>query len=182
MVDDAIVVLEAVQEKIDTEGLSPLEATKHTMKEITGAIVTITLVLCAVFVPVSFLGGTTGVMYKQFALTLISSILISALLALTLSPPLCVMLLKPKKQKKGIIGKFFRGFDKGFDKTTHGYVRIVESFTHHLARPVLFLSVIIVLMVFVMKFLPTGFIPQEDQGYFFINVTTPERIFPAEDR
>jgi multidrug efflux pump len=173
VVDDAIVVLEAVQEKIDNEGLSPLEATRHTMKEITGAIITITLVLCAVFFPVSFLGGTTGVMYKQFALTLISSILISALLALTLSPPLCVLLLKPKAQKKGIIGKFFTGFDKGFDKTTHGYVRIVDSFTHHLHRPVLFLSVIVVMMVFVMKFLPSGFIPQEDQGYFFINVMTP---------
>jgi len=102
VVDDAIVVLEAVQEKIDNEKLSPLEAAKHTMKEITGAILTITMVLCAVFVPVSFLGGTTGVMYKQFALTLISSILISALLALTLSPPLCVILLKPKRDKKGL--------------------------------------------------------------------------------
>lgn len=174
VVDDAIVVLEAVQEKIDNEGLSPLEATKHTMKEITGAIFTITLVLCAVFVPVSFLGGTTGVMYKQFALTLISSILISALLAVTLSPPLCVLLLKPKREKKGIIGKFFRGFDKGFDKTTHGYMKIVNSFTHHLARPLLFLALISVLMVFVMKFLPTGFLPPEDQGYFFINVSTPK--------
>lgn len=174
VVDDAIVVLEAVQEKIDNEGLSPLEATKHTMKEITGAIVTITLVLCAVFVPVSFLGGTTGVMYKQFALTLISSILISALLALTLSPPLCVLLLKPKRQKKGIIGKFFRGFDKGFDKTTNGYMKVVDSFTKHLARPVMFLAIIVVLMIAVMKFLPTGFIPEEDQGYFFVNVSTPK--------
>ena len=174
VVDDAIVVLEAVQEKIDAEGLSPLEATKHTMHEITGAIVTITMVLCAVFVPVSFLGGTTGVMYKQFALTLISSILISAVLALVLSPPLCVLLLKPKKQKKGIIGKFFTGFDKGFDATTRGYMKVVNNFTHHLARPVLFLAIITVLMVFVMKFLPSGFIPSEDQGYFFININTPK--------
>ncbi len=174
VVDDAIVVLEAVQEKIDNEGLSPLEATKNTMKEITGAIITITMVLCAVFIPVSFLGGTTGVMYKQFALTLISAILISAVLALILSPALCVLLLKPKKQKKGWIGKFFTGFDKLFDKTTHGYVRIVENFTHHLARPLLFLAIISVLMVAVMKFLPTGFIPSEDQGYFFINISAPK--------
>ena len=174
VVDDAIVVLEAVQEKIDTEGMDPLEATKHTMKEITGAIMTITLVLCAVFIPVSFLGGTTGVMYKQFALTLISSILISALLALTLSPPLCVMLLKPKKQKKGLIGKFFTGFDRGFDKTTHYYVKIVENFTHHVSRPLMFLGIISILMLVVMKFLPSGFIPPEDQGYFFINVSTPK--------
>jgi len=174
VVDDAIVVLEAVKEKIDHEGISPLEATKHTMKEITGAIVTITMVLCAVFVPVSFLGGTTGVMYKQFALTLISSILISALLALTLSPPLCVLLLKAKKERKSLIGKFFNGFDRTFDKTTHGYIRIIEKFTHHLIRPVMFLGVVTVLMLLVMKFLPTGFIPSEDQGYFFINIATPK--------
>jgi hydrophobe/amphiphile efflux-1 (HAE1) family protein len=174
VVDDAIVVLEAVQEKIDSEGMTPLEATKHTMKEITGAIMTITLVLCAVFVPVSFLGGTTGVMYKQFALTLISAILISALLALTLSPPLCVLLLKPKKDKKGLIGKFFKGFDRGFDKTTRGYVKIVENFTHHISRPLMFLGIISILMLVVMKFLPTGFIPAEDQGYFFINIATPK--------
>ncbi len=174
VVDDAIVVLEAVQEKIDSEGLTPLEATKHTMHEITGAILTITMVLCAVFIPVSFLGGTVGVMYKQFALTLISSILISALLALTLTPPLCVLLLKPKKDKKGLLGKFFRWFDKGFTKTTNGYVRIVVNFTHHLSRPVMFLSVILVLVVVVMKFLPSGFLPSEDQGYFFININTPK--------
>lgn len=174
VVDDAIVVLEAVQEKIDSEGLTPLEATKHTMKEITGAILTITMVLSAVFIPVSFLGGTTGVMYKQFALTLISSILISAVLALTLTPPLCVILLKPKKQKKGLMGKFFGAFDKGFEKTTNGYIKIVESFTHHLYRPVMFLAIISVLTIFIMKFLPTGFLPSEDQGYFFINISAPK--------
>ncbi|MEI6174654.1 MAG: multidrug efflux RND transporter permease subunit [Bacteroidota bacterium] len=174
VVDDAIVVLEAVQEKIDSEGLTPLEATKHTMNEITGAILTITMVLCAVFIPVSFLGGTVGVMYKQFALTLISSILISALLALTLTPPLCVILLRPKKDKKGLLGKFFSAFDRGFNKTTNGYVRIVKSFTHHLSRPIMFLSIILVLTVVVMKFLPSGFLPSEDQGYFFININTPK--------
>lgn len=174
VVDDAIVVLEAVQEKIDSEGLTPLEATRHTMKEITGAIITITMVLCAVFVPVSFLGGTVGVMYRQFALTLSSSILISALLALTLSPPLCVLLLKPKRKRKGIIGKFFTGFDRLFEKTTSGYMNIVRQFTHHLARPVLFLGIVFVLMIVVMKFLPTGFLPAEDQGYFFVNVNTPK--------
>jgi len=174
VVDDAIVVLEAVQEKIDAEGLTPLEATKHTMHEITGAILTITMVLCAVFIPVSFLGGTVGVMYKQFALTLISSILISAVLALTLTPPLCVMLLRPKTDKKGLLGKFFRWFDKVFNKTTNGYVKIVVNFTHHLSRPVLFLAIICVLMVVIMKVLPTGFLPSEDQGYFFININTPK--------
>jgi multidrug efflux pump len=174
VVDDAIVVLEAIQEKIDAEKISPLEAAKHTMKEITPAILTITMVLCAVFIPVSFLGGTTGIMYKQFALTLISSILISALLALTLSPPLCVMLLKPKTEKKGLLGKFFRWFDRGFEKTTHGYLKLADSFTHHLARPILFLLLILVLAVVVMKYLPTGFLPPEDQGYFFVNVSTPK--------
>ena len=174
VVDDAIVVLEAIQEKIDAEGLTPLEAAKHTMKEITPAIVTITMVLCAVFIPVSFLGGTTGMMYKQFALTLISSILISALLALTLSPPLCVMLLKPKRDKKGLLGKFFRAFDRGFEKTTTGYLKISDSFTHHLSRPILFLAIVCVMAVVVMKFLPSGFLPAEDQGYFFINISTPK--------
>jgi multidrug efflux pump len=174
VVDDAIVVLEAVQEKIDHHHLSPLEATKATMGEITPAIVTITLVLSAVFLPVSFLGGTTGVMYKQFALTLAASILISALLALTLTPPLCVLLLRPRKVRKGIVGKFFTGFDKGFDKTTGGYIRIVNYFTHHLSRPAMFLGLVVVLMVAVMKFLPTGFIPTEDMGYFFINVSAPK--------
>lgn len=173
VVDDAIVVLEAVQEKIDNEKLTSLEATKHTMKEITGAILTITMVLCAVFIPVSFLGGTTGVMYKQFALTLISSILISAILALTLTPPLCVILLKPKTEKKGWLGKFFKAFDRGFEKTTNRYLRIVTSFIHHIVRPVLFLAIVAVLMVFIMKFLPSGFLPSEDQGYFFININTP---------
>ena len=174
VVDDAIVVLEAVQEKIDAEGISALEATKHTMKEITPAILTITMVLCAVFIPVSFLGGTTGVMYKQFALTLISSILISAVLAFTLTPPLCVMLLKPKSAKKGLLGKFFKGFDNVFDKTTNQYIKIVENFTHHLSRPVLFLGIIVVLVIVVMKFLPSGFLPAEDQGYFFVNISTPK--------
>lgn len=174
VVDDAIVVLEAVQEKIDSEGLTPLEATKHTMHEITPAILTITLVLCAVFVPVSFLGGATGLMYKQFAMTLISSILISALLALTLSPPLCVMLLKPKREKKGLLGKFFRWFDRWFEKTTNGYVKLAGNWTHHLIRPVLFLAVVCALTLFVMKILPTGFLPPEDQGFFFINISGPE--------
>ncbi|MBN1200135.1 MAG: efflux RND transporter permease subunit, partial [Bacteroidales bacterium] len=174
VVDDAIVVLEAVQEKIDEHGMSPLEATKTTMKEITGAIFTITLVLAAVFIPVSFLGGTTGLMYKQFALTLTSSILISALLAVTLSPAMCVLLLRPKHEKKGLLGKFFKGFEKGFTKTTNKYIGIVNYFLHHISRPAMFLGVIVVLMVLVMKFIPSGFIPSEDQGYFFINIITPK--------
>jgi len=174
VVDDAIVVLEAIQEKIDSEGITPLEAAKHTMKEITPAIITITMVLSAVFIPVSFLGGTTGVMYKQFALTLISSILISAVLALTLSPPLCVMLLKPKRERKGLLGKFFKAFDRGFEKTTNGYLKLASNFTHHLARPVIFLAITLGLVVVVMRILPSGFLPPEDQGYFFINISTPK--------
>jgi len=173
VVDDAIVVLEAVQEKIDEYGMTPLEATKATMHEITAAILTITLVLSAVFIPVTFLGGTTGQMYKQFALTLTSSILISALLAVTLSPAMCVMLLKPKKQKKGLLGKFFTLFDEGFDKTTEKYLGVVNNFLHHLSRPLLFLGVIVALMLVVMKIIPSGFLPAEDQGYFFVNMMSP---------
>ncbi|MCX6285972.1 MAG: multidrug efflux RND transporter permease subunit [Bacteroidetes bacterium] len=174
VVDDAIVVLEAIQEKIDHLHMKPLDAARETMKEITGAIITITLVLCAVFVPVTFLGGTTGVMYRQFALTLIASILISAVLALILSPALCAIILRPTTQKKGLIGKFFNGFNKGFEKTVEGYGKLVMNFLHHTSRPVMFLIIVSVLMVFIMKTLPTGFIPSEDQGYFFINASTPK--------
>ena len=174
VVDDAIVVLEAIQEKIDNEHLSPLDAARQTMKEITGAIITITLVLCAVFIPVTFLSGTTGVMYRQFALTLIASILISAVLALILSPALCAIILRPTVRKKGLIGKFFDGFNTGFEKTVNGYTSLVRNFLHHTYRPVLFLIVVSVLMVFIMKALPTGFIPSEDQGYFFINASSPK--------
>lgn len=174
VVDDAIVVLEAVQEKIDEHGMSPLEATKTTMKEITGAILTITLVLASVFIPVSFLGGTTGIMYKQFAITLTSSIVISALLAVTLSPAMCVLLLKPKHEKTGLLGRFFKGFEKGFGATTNKYIRIVNYFTHHISRPIMFLGVVIVLMLLVMRFIPSGFLPEEDQGYFFINIVAPK--------
>ena len=176
VVDDAIVVLEAVQEKIDEKGMSPLAATKETMQEIAPAILTITLVLSAVFVPVSFLGGTTGQMYKQFALTLTSSIIISGLLALTLSPAMCVLLLKPKPERKGLIGKFFNGFDKGFGYTTKKYMAIVDNFLKHIIRPIIFLGIVSLMMVFVMKNLPTGFLPEEDQGYFFVNVITPKGV------
>ena len=176
VVDDAIVVLEAVQEKIDEHGMSPLEATRETMKEIAPAIFTITLVLSAVFIPVSFLGGTTGQMYKQFALTLTSSIVISGLLALTLSPAMCVLLLKPKPERKGLIGKFFDGFDRGFNYTTNKYIAIVNNFLHHISRPLIFLGIVTILVVVVMKLLPTGFLPEEDQGYFFVNVISPKGV------
>ena len=174
VVDDAIVVLEAIQEKIDHHHMTALDAAKETMKEITGAIITITLVLCAVFIPTTFLGGTTGVMYRQFAITLIASVLISAILALILSPALCAIILRPTTRKKGIVGKFFDGFNTGFDKTVTGYGKLVNNFLHKPLKPVLFLVVIAVLMVFIMKVLPTGFIPTEDMGYFFINASTPK--------
>lgn len=176
VVDDAIVVLEAVQEKIDHKGMSPLEATKETMSEITGAIFTITLVLTAVFVPVSFLGGTTGQMYKQFALTLSSSILISALCAVTLSPALCVLLLKPKRETKGLLGRFFKGFEKYFEKFQNKYSRTVTQYTAKIKRPVILLITATVLMVLLMKYIPGGFLPDEDQGYFFINIESPDAL------
>ena len=174
VVDDAIVVLEAIQEKIDHKHMKPLDAARETMKEITGAIVTITLVLCAVFVPTTFLGGPTGVMYRQFAITLIASVLISAVLALILSPALCAIILRPSTKKKGIVGKFFNGFNTGFEKTVSGYGKLVGNFLHKPFKPVMLLVVVAVLMVFIMKVLPTGFIPTEDMGYFFINASTPK--------
>jgi len=174
VVDDAIVVLEAVQEKIDTHGMTPLAATKETMKEITGAIFTITLVLTAVFLPVSFLGGTTGLMYKQFALTLSAAIVISALNAVTLSPALCVLLLRPKGVKSGIAKVFFGKFEKIFDKSLLKYTKTVGKYTNRVRKPIIMLGTATILMLLLMKFIPSGFIPSEDQGYFFINVQTPD--------
>ena len=173
VVDDAIVVVEAVEHHIE-HGLSPKDATLKAMEEVTQPVIGIALVLSAVFIPVAFMGGIQGRMNMQFAITIAVSVLISAFNALSLSPALCSLLLRPKKAAKGPLGKFFAWFNRVFGRLTDGYV----GFSHHLVRKMI-LSVgilvgFIVLCGLLGKKLPAGFLPNEDQGYFFVNVQLPD--------
>jgi HAE1 family hydrophobic/amphiphilic exporter-1 len=172
VVDDAIVVVEAVIHHIE-HGKPPREATIKAMEEVTAPVIGIALILSAVFVPVALLGGLVGSMYKQFALTIAISVLLSAFNALSLTPALCAMLLKPARPMRGPLGVFFRGFNKVFDITTTGYV----SASRLLVRRS-FLTIVIVAGVAVGaglfgRVIPAGFIPDEDQGIFGINVQLP---------
>jgi HAE1 family hydrophobic/amphiphilic exporter-1 len=172
VVDDAIVVVEAVMHHIE-HGKTPKEATVQAMKEVSGPVVGIALILSAVFVPVAFLGGLTGQMYQQFALTIAISVLLSAFSALSLSPALSAMLLRAPKPAKGPLGAFFGGFNKVFDWTTRGYVGASRLLVRRA-----FLTILIVggvafgAGVFGSR-LPQGFIPEEDQGILGVNVTLP---------
>lgn len=173
VVDDAIVVVEAVEHHIQ-HGLAPLAATEKAMEEVSGPVVAIALVLCAVFVPVSFMGGIVGQLYKQFAITLSISVLLSALVALTLTPALCVMLLRPRKPMRGPIGMFLKGFNYVFERVTGGYLSCVGFL---LRRVVIALIALIGLWYgagAMLQKLPGGFVPDEDQGYFFIAFSLPD--------
>ena len=132
VVDDAIVVVEAVEHHIE-HGLSPLEATEKAMDEVSGPVMAIGLVLCAVFVPVSFMGGITGQLYRQFAITISVSVILSVIVALTLTPALCAMMLRPRKEIRGPLGYFLRGFNKVFNKITQGYLGGVGFFLRRAA-------------------------------------------------
>jgi hydrophobic/amphiphilic exporter-1 (mainly G- bacteria), HAE1 family len=172
VVDDAIVVVEAVMHHIE-HGMSPRDATIQAMKEVSAPVIGIALILSAVFIPVAFLGGLTGRMYQQFALTIAISVLLSAFNALSLSPALCAMFLKAPKPRRGLLGKFFGGFNRGFDRVTNGYV----SGSRLLVRRA-WLTIVIVAAVAVGaglfgSALPSGFVPEEDQGVFSINVQLP---------
>jgi HAE1 family hydrophobic/amphiphilic exporter-1 len=173
VVDDAIVVVEAVEHHIE-HGLSPRDATLKAMEEVTEPVIGIALVLSAVFIPVAFMGGIQGRMNMQFAITIAVSVLISAFNALSLSPALCSLILKPKKQSKGPLGKFFAWFNRVFGRMTEGYVGL----SHHLIRKMivslLILAGFTVLSGLLAKKLPSGFLPDEDQGYFFLNVQLPD--------
>jgi multidrug efflux pump subunit AcrB len=142
VVDDAIVVVEAVQHHLEL-GLSPREATVKAMKEVSGPIVMITLVLCAVFVPVAFMGGVTGQLYQQFAITLAVSVIFSTINALTLSPALCAMLLRKPKPARGPLGWFFGGFNRAFDRLTSGYGAVVNFLVRKAARSMLLLVAVV---------------------------------------
>lgn len=174
VVDDAIVVVEAVMHHIE-HGKSPKEATQQAMKEVSGAVVGIALILCAVFIPVAFLGGLTGRMYQQFALTIAISVLLSAFNALSLSPALAAMLLKPAKHggRKGPLGKFFDLFNRGFEKTTTGYVGLARHLVRKSILTIIIVGVVVVGVGFMGKRLPVGFIPEEDQGILGVNVQLP---------
>jgi HAE1 family hydrophobic/amphiphilic exporter-1/multidrug efflux pump len=173
VVDDAIVVVEAVEHHIE-HGLSPVEATEKAMDEVSGPVVAIGLVLCAVFVPVSFMGGIVGQLYRQFAITISVSVILSVVVALTLTPALCAMLLRPRKEIRGPLGAFLRGFNAVFNKTTNGYLGGVRF----LLRRGLIGGACLAGLWFgagtlLMK-LPSGFVPNEDQGYFFSVFNLPD--------
>jgi len=173
VVDDAIVVVEAVEHHIE-HGLSPMEATERAMDEVSGPVVAIGLVLCAVFVPVSFMGGITGQLYRQFALTISISVILSVIVALTLTPALCSMMLRPRKEIRGPVGAFLRGFNKVFNKTTDGYLGGVGFFVKRAAVGFACLAGLWFGAGSLMMKLPTGFVPNEDQGYLFTVFTLPD--------
>jgi len=173
VVDDAIVVVEAVQHHIE-QGMAPRAATVKAMQEVSGPVVAIALVLSAVFIPVAFVPGITGRMYQQFALTIAVSVVISAINALTLSPALSALLLKPATENKGPLGRFYAAFNRGFEATTKRYVGITGVAVRKWGRTLVMLLVLTLGAGVLGWRLPTGFVPDEDQGYLFVNVQLPD--------
>jgi HAE1 family hydrophobic/amphiphilic exporter-1 len=173
VVDDAIVVVEAVEHHIE-EGMAPREATIRAMSEVSGPVVAIALVLAAVFIPVAFMGGITGRLYQQFALTIAISVLISAFNALTLSPALSALLLRRRGEPKGALGRLGVGFNRWFGRATDGYVGINRRLIRKIAIPLVLLAGVSGLSVFVGGKLPAGFLPDEDQGYALVGVQLPD--------
>lgn len=172
VVDDAIVVVEAVEHHIE-EGMSPRDATFQAMKEVSGPVIAIALILASVFLPVAFMGGIQGRLNKQFAVTIAISVLISAFNALTLSPALSALLLRPRKESKGIFGRFFGGFNRVFEKATHRYVNWSHGLIRKAVVGVLILVGFAALSGLLGRSLPTSFLPEEDYGYVFLNVQLP---------
>src|SRR3954464_14211930 len=172
VVDDAIVVVEAVIHHLE-HGLDPKAATIKAMSEVSAPVIGIALILSAVFVPVAVLGGLVGSMYKQFALTIAISVLLSAFNALSLTPALCALLLKEPKPMRGPLGIFFRGFNKVFDVTTKGYVNVASMLTRRGFLTIIIIVGVIVGSIFFARRIPLGFIPDEDQGILRVNVQLP---------
>jgi hydrophobe/amphiphile efflux-1 (HAE1) family protein len=174
VVDDAIVVVEAVEHHIG-EGLDPRAATVQAMNEVSGPVVAVALVLTAVFVPVSFLGGITGVLYRQFAVTVAVSTLLSAFVALSLTPALCTMLLKPRRRdSRTPLTRFFGAFNRGFDRMLGGYTNIVGAAIRHMLITLLVLGIFTLGAGLLFKRVPSAFVPPEDQGYLIGAATLPE--------
>src|SRR6185503_4425013 len=172
VVDDAIVVVEAVEHHIE-EGMSPRDATLQAMKEVSGPVIGIALILVSVFVPVAFMSGIQGRLNKQFAVTIAISVLISAFNALTLSPALSAMLLKPRKETKGPIGRAFGAFNKGFARATQGYVSLSHALIRKAVIGVVILAGFALLDVGLARSIPSSFLPEEDYGYVFLNCQLP---------
>jgi len=172
VVDDAIVVVEAIESHIE-EGLSPKDAAFKAMSQVSGPVVAIALILAAVFIPTVFIPGITGAMYQQFAVTMAVSVLISAFNALSLSPALGALLLRPRKEARGPLGMFFRGFNKMFDTATNGYVAICRGLIRKLAIAMILLVLLMLGAGGIGSTMPTAFIPEEDQGYLFGVVQLP---------
>src|SRR6187402_2070828 len=175
VVDDAIVVVEAVMHNIE-HGMNPKEATQKAMKEVGGPVVAIALILAAVFVPVAFAGGITGRLYQQFAITIAISVLFSAFNALTLSPALSAILLKPKKKEKstGWLQRFFDAFNRMFDKFTLGYTGVAGIVAKKSIRSLIIMGVVLLGTGILGKNIPGGFVPEEDEGYYLVNIQLPD--------
>src|SRR5262247_2520142 len=173
VVDDAIVVVEAVMHHIE-HGMAPKEATIKAMEEVSGPVVAIGLILAAVFVPVGFMGGITGRLYQQFAITIALSVLLSVFNALTLSPALSAMLLKPASGKRTLLTPFYNWFNRIFGRTTDAYVSFAGILVGKMIRSMAFVGVLVYLTVVLVRNIPTGFIPEEDQGYLLVNVLLPD--------
>ena len=177
LVDDAIVVVENVERLIQTEGLSPKAAARKSMDEITGALIGIAMVLSAVFLPMAFFGGSTGVIYRQFSITIVSAMALSVLVALTLTPALCAAILKPHDPKKhegnGLFARFFRWFNDLFDRGTERYEQGVRGTARNWRRSLAIYALIVIGMGLLFWRLPTGFLPDEDQGSMIALVQGP---------
>jgi len=176
VVDDAIVVVEAVQQRLDQGGMTPVEAAKSAMADVGGPVIAIALVLAAVFVPVAFLGGLTGQLYKQFAITLAVSVILSAICALTFTPAMCALLLRrvePGHESAGPVSRFFARFNRGFERSRDGYLASVSFMVRHIVLVVLTFGVLLVAVWGLISSRPTGLVPPEDQGFAFAVVALP---------
>jgi HAE1 family hydrophobic/amphiphilic exporter-1/multidrug efflux pump len=173
LVDDAIVVVENVERLIDEEGLTPLEAAHKSMDEVSGALIGIGVVLSAVFLPMAFFGGSGGVVYRQFSITIVASMALSVMVALTLTPALCATLLKPRSKEKKRSGGFYGWFNTKFDRTRERYTDGVTAANRHWGRTLLIYALVCAGMVLLFVRLPGGFLPDEDQGVLFAQVVMP---------
>ena len=178
LVDDAIVVVENVERLMTDEGLSPKEAAKRSMDQITGALIGIGLVLSAVFVPMAFFGGSTGVIYRQFSITIVSAMALSVVVAIVFTPALCATLLKPVDKGQahsgsGFLGRFFRWFNHKFDRTTRRYESAVGSMSRRSLRFIAIYVAIVGVLVLLFLKMPTSFLPEEDQGVMFNQIVLP---------
>jgi HAE1 family hydrophobic/amphiphilic exporter-1 len=172
VVDDAIVVVEAVERHIE-EGMAPVEATSQAMKEVSGPVIGIALILSSVFLPIAFMGGIQGRLNEQFALTIAIAVLISAFNALTLSPALSALLLRPRKKSKGVVGRLFGGFNQGVARATSGYVGWSHALIRKAGLALLILFAVAAADGLISRKLPASFLPEEDYGYAFLNVQLP---------